>query len=195
MQTVHDTSKSKLDKLTERLKSQETTITMLEGHLVSSKQREEALEFSLKRIADEKEEKKSTESSGTSQQSQHVEEEEEGVVHEHKEQQSYQLISQLLKNSQTRCRELEGQLVDAKANMDELIVEIEGVATEEERTRTQNARLLKQISEGHNVHKAVLQENLRLHQDITSLQEKESLALSKSAIPPPPLSPHLFLFV
>ena len=66
--------------------------------------------------------------------------------------------------------------------MDELIVEIEAVANEEEKMRQQNARLLKQITEGHNVHKAVLQENLRLHQDITSLNEKESLTISKYAL-------------
>jgi chromosome segregation ATPase len=174
MQTIHDTSKSKLDKLTERLKSHETTISLLESHLASSKQREEALELSLKAIADAPSQEGNTKPSHS-----RVEEEEEGVVHEDKEQQSSQLISQLLTNSQSRCRELEGQLADAKANMDELIVEIEGVATEEERTRTQNSRLLKQISEGHNVHKAVLQENLRLHQDITTLQEKEALAASK----------------
>jgi spore germination protein YaaH len=164
MQTIYDTSKSRLEKLTERVRAQADTITILEGHLSASKQREKALESSLKERVSEKEE-------------------EEGVIHEptasDKEHPNYQMLSQLLINSQTRCKELETELADAKANMDELIVEIESVATEEEKTRTQNSRLLKQINEGHTVHKAVLQENLRLHQDINTLQEKELVASAK----------------
>jgi chromosome segregation ATPase len=207
MQTIHDTSKSKLEKLTERVRSQGNTISMLEEHLSASKQREEALELSLKERLAENEAKGSEEEEneklmeGSLSKKETEEEEEEGVVHEpsgneKKEHPTHQMLSQLLTNSQTRCKELESELADAKANMDELIVEIESVATEEEKTRTQNSRLLKQINEGHNVHKAVLQENLRLHQDITTLQEKESLANTKSAPShPPPLSSLTYLYL
>jgi hypothetical protein len=191
MQTIYDTSKSRLEKLTERVRAQADTITILEGHLSASKQREKALESSLKERVSENEVKSAEENqvpqedstSSTSKKETMDEEEEEGVIHEptasDKEHPNYQMLSQLLINSQTRCKELETELADAKANMDELIVEIESVATEEEKTRTQNSRLLKQINEGHTVHKAVLQENLRLHQDINTLQEKELVASAK----------------
>lgn len=187
MQAIHDASKSKLEKLTERVKSQDKTLSLLESHLNTSKQREDALERSIKDIASQNETKRREKGEGLPTAN---EDEEEGVVHESST--SNQMFAQLYANSQARCKELEAELADAKANMDELIVEIEAVATEEEKTRTQNARLLKQLTEGHNVHKGVLQENLRLHQDIITLQEKEALANTKYVIfLPSQTCPHL----
>lgn len=234
MQLIHDNSKSKVDTLTEKIKAQTTTISILENNLQSSKQREEALELSLQELSNKlyqeeeiiqhnknKENEKEIEKVDGSEKQYHQhqhhqqqnhdnnnntnntqqeeesssktlklinDDEEEGVVYEntpsllvenHSSKKSFEIVSQLLSQAQARCKELENELADAKANMDELIVEIEAVANEEEKMRQQNTRLLKQITEGHNVHKAVLQENLRLHQDITTLHEKEVLASTK----------------
>ncbi|CAE7627237.1 unnamed protein product, partial [Symbiodinium microadriaticum] len=80
----------------------------------------------------------------------------------------------ILGKAQQRSAEIESELKAAKVGMDNLIMEIEGVAADEDKTRAQHGRLVQQIAETQSMQRVVMQENLRLHQEIAALQEKHA---------------------
>ena len=79
----------------------------------------------------------------------------------------YQL---LVDHSRARVDDLEKELQNASSNINDLIMEIETVATEEAKTRAQNGRLLQQIAECQSMQRVALEENLRLQNKIEDLR-------------------------
>lgn len=79
----------------------------------------------------------------------------------------YQL---LVDHSRARVDDLEKELQNASSNINDLIMEIETVATEETKTRAQNGRLLQQIAECQSMQRVALEENLRLQNQIEDLR-------------------------
>lgn len=76
----------------------------------------------------------------------------------------------VVKHSQERILELERELVDARSNVDDLILEIETVANDESKARYQCFDLLKQISEYQAMQRIALEENLHLQDSIDDLK-------------------------
>jgi chromosome segregation ATPase len=68
--------------------------------------------------------------------------------------------------------ELLQELEDARGNMNDLITEIETVAAEEVKARTQSGRLLRQIAEYQSMQRVALEENLRLQNQIEDVKTK-----------------------
>lgn len=94
--------------------------------------------------------------------------------------------------------ELQRELEDARSNINDLILEIDGVAAEELKARTQSGRLLRQIAEYQGMQRVALEENLRLQNQIEDIRVKHAEAESKCVcfnalyygflIPPPIIS-------
>ncbi len=76
----------------------------------------------------------------------------------------------LVDHSRARVDDLEKELQNASSNINDLIMEIETVATEEAKTRAQNGRLLQQIAECQSMQRVALEENLRLQNQIEDLR-------------------------
>lgn len=76
----------------------------------------------------------------------------------------------VVKQSQERILDLERELVDARSNVDDLILEIETVANDESKARHQCFDLLKQISEYQAMQRIALEENLHLQDSIDDLK-------------------------
>lgn len=94
-------------------------------------------------------------------------------------------IQLLLQQAQERCADLEAELVETKASINDFISEIDAVSTEESTARSQSERLLKQIHDYQTVQRDALQDNLRLHAALeeskSALQEMEQkMELMKS---------------
>jgi len=70
--------------------------------------------------------------------------------------------------------ELHSELADARNNINDLISEIEAVAAEEVKARTQSGRLLRQIAEYQSMQRAALEENLRLQNQIEDIKMRHS---------------------
>lgn len=75
--------------------------------------------------------------------------------------------------------EMQRELEDARGNINDLILEIEAVAAEELKARTQSGRLLKQIAEYQGMQRVALEENLRLQNQIEDIRVKYAEAESK----------------
>ena len=69
----------------------------------------------------------------------------------------------VLTQAQGRARDLQIELDDVRANMDDLILEIEAVSSEERKVADQCTRLLAQMQDSQSMQRGVLEENLRLH--------------------------------
>lgn len=157
-----------------RIKSLQDSLQMAESHLSSSRAREAELEAAVKDAVDNV-----ARTAQDMAREREQAEDEEGIVLEepsmleriHTEARAK--LEKVLMQSQQRCEEMESELRDAKLNMEDLVLEIEAVATEEERTREQNVRLLQQIAESQSQQKSLIQENFRLHQINSDLKEKE----------------------
>lgn len=76
----------------------------------------------------------------------------------------------VVKQSQERILDLERELMDARSNVDDLILEIETVANDESKARHQCFDLLKQISEYQAMQRIALEENLHLQDSIDDLK-------------------------
>jgi chromosome segregation ATPase len=81
--------------------------------------------------------------------------------------------------AQSRATELEQQLEEVRSNLNDLIGEIEEVASAEEKARLQCLLILKQMDDMQSKHKGVIEENINLLEQISSLQQKISVYLSK----------------
>lgn len=81
-------------------------------------------------------------------------------------------FDKLVGGSHARVSELETELEDARANISDLILEIEAMANEEGAARDQVAKLLRQAAEGQGMQSAVLEENLRLHDQVEEVQAR-----------------------
>lgn len=75
--------------------------------------------------------------------------------------------------------DLQRELEDARSNINDLILEIDGVAAEELKARTQSGRLLRQIAEYQGMQRVALEENLRLQNQIEDIRVKHAEAESK----------------
>lgn len=84
-----------------------------------------------------------------------------------------------LQAAQTRVTDLETELKNASSNINDLILEIETVSSEEAKARTQGARLLKQIAETQALQRVALEENLHLHNQIEAGKESQKDAETK----------------
>lgn len=75
-----------------------------------------------------------------------------------------------LKQNQERMEDMEAELEDGKRNINDLIMEIESVATEESNARMQNSRLLAQIAESQSMQRGALEDNLKLQNQLEKLK-------------------------
>ena len=83
-------------------------------------------------------------------------------------------IAQLtLQQAQTRAKETQAELDDARASLDDLILEIEAISAEEAKSREQCAKVVVQMNENQSMQRAVLEENLRLHDQVAELEKKQ----------------------
>ena len=177
MKAMQASSNSRSKQQDSRISSLQASLQLTETNLSASRGREQALEKELTAALHRA--SQAGGEGGAPEQQGDVGDEEEGMVVERSVSTEYgttercMRLEGLLDQAQQRCAEVESELKDAKVNMDDLIMEIEGVAMEEEKTRTQNSRLLQQLAEVQSQQKGVVQENLRLHQQIASLQERE----------------------
>jgi chromosome segregation ATPase len=76
----------------------------------------------------------------------------------------------LLSVSQSRVADLQRELANSSANINDLIMEIETVSGEEAKARAQGARLQKQIAECQSMQRVALEENLHLQNHIEDLK-------------------------
>lgn len=75
-----------------------------------------------------------------------------------------------LKQNQERMEDMQAELEDGKRNINDLIMEIESVATEESNARMQNSRLLAQIAESQSMQRGALEDNLKLQNQVEKLK-------------------------
>lgn len=85
----------------------------------------------------------------------------------------------ILRQAQGRARDLHLELEDARANMDDLILEIEAVSAEERKVADQCTRLLTQMQDSQSMQRGVLEENLRLHDQVADIQKKLDVTILK----------------
>ena len=78
-----------------------------------------------------------------------------------------------LAQAQARASETQLELDDARAQMNDLILEIDAVTVEDGKSREQSERLLRQMTESQSMQRGVLDENLRLHDQIAELHRKQ----------------------
>lgn len=78
-----------------------------------------------------------------------------------------QLAIQILEN---QIRDLNTELVETRAGMLDLTLEIESVSEEEVRAREQAAKLLSQVGDAEAMRSGLLEENLKLHGQIEELK-------------------------
>lgn len=85
----------------------------------------------------------------------------------------------VLLQAQGRARDLQQEMEDVRANMDDLILEIEAVSSEEKNVEEQCTRLLSQMSDSQSMQRGVLEENLRLHDQVAEIQIRLTEAQAK----------------
>ncbi len=83
-------------------------------------------------------------------------------------------VSTSLSTAQARVHDVQTELKDAHASINDLILEIEAVTAEEVKSREQAARVLRLVSEGQDGQRAICEENLRLQDQLAQLQQKHS---------------------
>lgn len=88
----------------------------------------------------------------------------------------YQLLLDL---SKARVDDMQKELQNSSSNINDLIMEIETVVSEEVKARTQGSRLLQQITECQSMQRVALEENLRLQNQIEDLRASNRDAESR----------------
>ena len=78
----------------------------------------------------------------------------------------------LISQAQQRVVELESDIVEHKARLNDLICEIEEVATAQDIERSNAAKLMKQVSESQETYKSLLEENMKLRDEINGYKQK-----------------------
>lgn len=76
----------------------------------------------------------------------------------------------LVQQAQQRVEDMNREVANSASNINDLIMEIETVAAEEQKARDQGSRLLKQITECQSMQRVALEENLRLQNQIEELR-------------------------
>ena len=71
-----------------------------------------------------------------------------------------------------RAKNMELELNDSQAYVNDLIVEIDAVTAEGEKSREQASRLLALATEGQNSHKGVIEENMRMQDQMKEMQRQ-----------------------
>ncbi len=79
-----------------------------------------------------------------------------------------------LTQAHARARETQVELDDARNQMNDLILEIESVTVEDDKSRVQSDRVLRQMTDSQSMQRGVLDENLQLHDQISELHRKQS---------------------
>lgn len=87
------------------------------------------------------------------------------------QQECHSTLTALVATTQARVDEVTAELKGAKEGMNELILEIEGIANAEQKSREQNVRLVKLLADAQGGQKEVRMENLRQQQDMQLLRE------------------------
>jgi len=72
------------------------------------------------------------------------------------------IAEDLVQQSRERLEDVQSELADSRSYINELILEIEAVSSDEIRTREQNSRLLQQLSDASVAQRGGIEENLRL---------------------------------
>lgn len=90
-----------------------------------------------------------------------------------------QVTQQLVKLAQERSSDLEKELTQVKSSVNDLITEIEGISNVESSIRIQSESLLKQVNESQTMQQAVLEENLKLINDLEELRSRKTDAETK----------------
>lgn len=176
---------SELHKIREKLSRQNSHLSQLELHLQQSRTTEKELTLSMHNMLNESVEKIEANMRNAKSHMEEGEEEEDddddgrpakrhrrsGVQLPPLTQKYYQ---QLIDKYQLKENNMERELHETKVNLNDLILEIEAVANEEEKTRTQNKRLLLQVNENVLMQKGILEENLRLQQQVDYLKKIHS---------------------
>lgn len=154
-QTMEELCNSEVQKLTAHVKALTDTQQILQANLEKSRSREEELQKALLNKSSS-EGLTATEGGGEGG----------GVGVEPTREE----LQKLLVQSQARIADLQTELVNASNNINDLIMEIETVSSEETKAREQGGRLLKQISDSQNMQRVALEENLHLHNQIDNVQ-------------------------
>lgn len=82
-----------------------------------------------------------------------------------------QALQTMLLARQKRYQDIDKELVDSKSNVNDLILELETISGEETRSREQNERLLKQLSDSQALQRDALEENLRLNEQMAEMKK------------------------
>lgn len=80
---------------------------------------------------------------------------------------------EVARQAQARAVDLQSELDASKNSTNDLILEIEAVCAEEVKSREQNMRLMKQISECQSMQRVALEENLKLQNQIEDLKSSK----------------------
>lgn len=175
-QGMGELSSSEVNKLQTRVKQLTETQAVLQSNLDQSRAREETLEQALA----------SKTASETAPYSAHEEETKphsrSGSMEEGEERGEVEVLpvpvktivpadyQLLVDQSRARIEDLQKELQNSSSNINDLIMEIETVASEEVKARAQGIRLLQQITECQSMQRVALEENLRLQNQIEDLR-------------------------
>jgi uncharacterized phage infection (PIP) family protein YhgE len=140
--------------LRERLTTLSTSLNEISENLSKSRQREIDLEQSLLTVM---------QSNGSGRNVDEIVINENGDV-------SNQTVRMVLEHSKARVQDLEAELQSTKASMNDLIIEIEAIAEEGVKAREHSAKVLRQVGESQGMQSGVLEENMRLNNELTQLQ-------------------------
>lgn len=167
-QAMEGLCNSEVKKLHNELKMMTDTQTMLRRHLAESKERELALESRLQQSQGHLHEAVVTmeEGSGLDQ----CEAKDDGPAAPIAVRSAAAVPTQPV--SAHHVVDLQQELDDARNNINDLISEIEAVAAEEVKARSQSGRLLRQIAEYQSMQRVALEENLRLQNQIDDIKVK-----------------------
>ena len=184
-EAIANSTRRHCDELAQRIQSLNKTSDLMEKNLQGSRQRENDLSTELSTVVMQREQairELAYEVALKEQQ----DEAEEGMISEGEvdiskyssvkkaQEDCHKSLTNLLVSAQARFDSVTEELNAAKEGMNDLILEIEGIATEEENTREQNSRLVKQLGEAQGIQKEIKIENLRLYQDIQTLNENSA---------------------
>ena len=83
-------------------------------------------------------------------------------------------VTMSLASCQARLRDTQAELADAHSSINDLILEIEAVTAEEAKSREQAARVLQLVDDGQNGQRAICEENMKLQDQTSKLQQSQS---------------------
>lgn len=176
MNEIEKKSKAEIKTLQDKIASQLSTISQYENLLQSSRKREEEIKLSLHNLLKERvlQETQQKNMANNMEEGEEIDETNENNQTNKNMKQFELTYLTLIEKCKQKEIDYEKEFNDTKKNMNDLMLEIECVAMDEEKTREQNKKLLIQINDNIIMEKKILEENLRLQQDIDSLKRKYS---------------------